>query len=127
MTSKEATNRLTRIFNRYCRIHDGDSRCDNECDFCNRCKDCYDKEVFDMAVEALEKAERCKWHDLRKNKDDLPEVGKTVVTFWKFHNTYLYTIDNDITDDVIKLIINGYGGTEICMAWRYIEPFEEEK
>ena len=31
-------------------------------------------EAIEMAVEALEKADKYRWHDLRKNPDDLPEA-----------------------------------------------------
>lgn len=71
-----------------------------------------------------EKQGEYSWHDLRKNPDDLPEVGKAAVTFWKFDNKNLYAIDGGITDDDIKFIINGYSDTEICIAWRYINPYE---
>lgn len=31
-------------------------------------------EAIEMAVEALEKADKYRWHDLSKNPDDLPEA-----------------------------------------------------
>ena len=30
--------------------------------------------AFEMAIDALEKADKYRWHDLRKNPDDLPEA-----------------------------------------------------
>ena len=30
--------------------------------------------AFEEAIEALEKADKYRWHDLRKNPDDLPEA-----------------------------------------------------
>ena len=42
-----------------------------------RGKDAYIKAIEDahiLAVEALEKADKYRWHDLRKNPDDLPEA-----------------------------------------------------
>ena len=32
--------------------------------------------AFETAIEALEKADKYKWHDLRKNPDDLPEADE---------------------------------------------------
>ena len=31
-------------------------------------------EAWNMAIKALEKADKYRWHDLRKNPDDLPEA-----------------------------------------------------
>ena len=80
-----------------------------------------------LAVEALEKADRYKWHDLRKNPDDLPEAdeyGRSEFVFvmtgtpewysceWAYyhHDKKLWSIyEQDV------------------FAWRYIEPFEENK
>ena len=81
-----------------------------------------------LAVEALEKADKYKWHDLRKNPDDLPEaigdgyeseyvlvmVGTPEWNSWEqayyHHGKKLWsTYEQDV------------------FAWRYIEPFEEEE
>ena len=80
-----------------------------------------------LAVEALEKADKYKWHDLRKNPDDLPEAdeyGRSEFVFvmtgtpewysceWAYyhHDKKLWSIyEQDV------------------FAWRYIEPFEENK
>lgn len=34
--------------------------------------------VFNTAIRALEKEEKYKWHDLRKNKNDLPEISSEI-------------------------------------------------
>lgn len=36
------------------------------------CKDCEHKSFFKMAIEALEKQDKYRWHDLKKNPNDLP-------------------------------------------------------
>ena len=95
-----------------------------------RGKDAYIKAKEDaciLAVEALEKADKYKWHDLRKNPDDLPEAdeyGRSEFVFvmtgtpewysceWAYyhHDKKLWSIyEQDV------------------FAWRYIEPFEEEE
>ena len=95
-----------------------------------RGKDAYIKAIEDahiLAVEALEKADKYKWHDLRKNPDDLPEAdeyGRSEFVFvmtgtpewysceWAYyhHDKKLWSIyEQDV------------------FAWRYIEPFEENK
>ena len=76
---------------------------------------------------ALEKADKYKWHDLRKNPDDLPEAdeyGRSEFVFvmtgtpewysceWAYyhHDKKLWSIyEQDV------------------FAWRYIEPFKENK
>lgn len=78
-----------------------------------------------MAIKALEKADKYKWHDLRKNPDDLPE-------------------DNGNSESEYVLVMIGtpewnsweqayyHHGKQMwstyeqnVFAWRYIEPFEE--
>ena len=81
-----------------------------------------------LAVEALEKADKYKWHDLRKNPDDLPEaigggyesdyvlvmIGTPEWNSWEqayyHHGKRLWsTYDQNV------------------FAWRYIEPLKEEE
>ena len=85
------------------------------------------REALDMAIETLRKADKYKWHDLRKNPDDLPEAdeyGRSEFVFvmtgtpewysceWAYyhHDKKLWSIyEQDV------------------FAWRYIEPFKENK
>ena len=84
-------------------------------------------EAIEMAVEALEKADKYRWHDLRKNPDDLPEadgnsesdyvlvmIGTPEWNSWEqayyHHGKRLWsTYDQNV------------------FAWRYVEPFKEEE
>ena len=95
-----------------------------------RGKDAYIKAKEDaciLAVEALEKADKYRWHDLRKNPDDLPEdngYGESEYVLvmigtpewysceWAYysHNAKMWSIYE-----------------QNVFAWRYIEPFEEEE
>ena len=84
-------------------------------------------EAIEMAVEALEKADKYRWHDLRKNPDDLPEadgnsesdyvlvmIGTPEWNSWEqayYHHG--------------KRLWSTY--EQNVFAWRYIEPFEEEE
>ena len=80
-----------------------------------------------IVIDALEKADKYRWHDLRKNPDDLPE-----------------TDGNSESDYVLVLIGTPewnsweqayyHHGKRLwstyeqnVFAWRYIEPFEENK
>lgn len=84
--------------------------------------------VFEEAIKALEKADKYKWHDLRKNPDDLPEaigggdeseyvlvmIGTPEWNSWEQayykHNKQMWsTYEQNV------------------FAWRYIEPFKEEE
>ena len=80
-----------------------------------------------IVSKALEKADKYRWHDLRKNPDDLPEG---------FEGSY--------ESDYVLVMIgtpewNDWGQAyyhhgkrlwstyeQNVFAWRYIEPFEEE-
>ena len=81
---------------------------------------------MDDVKKALEKADKYRWHDLRKNPDDLPEadgnseseyvlamIGTPEWNSWEqayyHHGKRLWsTYDQNV------------------FAWRYIEPFKEE-
>ena len=80
-----------------------------------------------IVSKALEKADKYRWHDLRKNPDDLPEAD-----------------GNDESDYVLVMIGTPewnsweqayyHHGKRVwstydqnVFAWRYIEPFEEEE
>lgn len=97
-----------------------------------RGKDAYIKAKEDaciLAVEALEKADRYKWHDLRKNPDDLPEADEygcseyvlvmTGTPEWDNHEWAYYNHNTRMWS------------TPFCeqnvFAWRYIEPFKGEE
>ena len=86
----------------------------------------FDDAIY-VAIEALEKADKYRWHDLRKNPDDLPEAD-----------------GNDESDYVLVMIGTPewnsweqayyHHGKRLwttyeqnVFAWRYIEPFEEEE
>ena len=87
----------------------------------------FDDAIY-VAIEALEKADKYRWHDLRKNPDDLPEaIGGSYVSEyvlvmigtpewysceWAYysHNAKMWSIYE-----------------QNVFAWRYIEPFEEEE
>ena len=81
-----------------------------------------------IVSKALKKADKYRWHDLRKNPDDLPEaigggyesdyvlvmIGTPEWNSWEqayyHHGKRLWSIyEQDV------------------FAWRYIEPFEESK
>lgn len=82
--------------------------------------------------EILKEQDKYKWHDLRKNPEDLPEVGKAI--------TYLFEVDYGC---MVRRIYNSTtatydgkyhfakrkcnGNTYTYIAWKYIEPFEEDE
>ena len=85
-------------------------------------------EAWNMAIKALEKADKYKWHDLRKNPDDLPEaicnghesdyvlvmIGTPEWNSWEqayYHHG--------------KRLWSTY--EQNVFAWRYIEPFKGEE
>ena len=83
-------------------------------------------EAIEMAVDALKNADKYRWHDLRKNPDDLPEadgnsesdyvlvmIGTPEWNSWEqayYHHG--------------KRLWSTY--EQNVFAWRYIEPFKEE-
>ena len=85
-------------------------------------------EAIEMAVEALEKADKYRWHDLRKNPDDLPEAigggdeSEYVLVMiatpeWNSWEQAYYHHDKKMWSTYYQNVF----------AWRYIEPFKEEE
>lgn len=80
------------------------------------------EEAMYYATYLYEKAEKYRWHDLRKNPDDLPEIGRLVTCFCAGNQYQAMTIDkNKHWNTCIALFM-----TSFVIAWREIEPFEEE-
>ena len=84
--------------------------------------------AWHMAIKALEKADKYRWHDLRKNPDDLPEaIGGG------YESDYVLVMIgtpewNDWEQAYYhhgKRLWSTY--EQNVFAWRYIEPFEESK
>ena len=84
--------------------------------------------AWHMAIKALEKADKYRWHDLRKNPDDLPEAigggyeSEYVLVMigipeWNHWEWAYYHHDKKLWSTYEQNIF----------AWRYIEPFEEEE
>ena len=88
----------------------------------------FPREVREICLKALEKADKYRWHDLRKNPDDLPEaIGGSYVSeyvlvmigtpgwnncewaYYKHNHKEWSTYEQNI------------------YAWRYVEPCEEEE
>ena len=85
-------------------------------------------EAIEMAVEALEKADKYRWHDLRENPDDLPEAigggyeSEYVLVMigipeWNHWEWAYYHHDKKLWSTYEQNVF----------AWRYIEPFKEEE
>ena len=79
-----------------------------------------------LAVEALEKADKYRWHDLRKNPDDLPEADEygcseyvLAVTGTPEWGDYEWAYYNHNT----MMWSTPFCVQNVC-AWRYIEPFK---
>ena len=85
-------------------------------------------EAIEMAVDALEKADKYRWHDLRKNPDDLPEaVGGG------YESDYVLVMIGTPEWNSWEQAYYHHGKKmwstydQSVFAWRYIEPFKEEE
>ena len=87
----------------------------------------FDDAIY-TAIEALEKADKYKWHDLRKNPDDLPEgfeggyeseyvLVMIGIPEWNHWEWAYYHHDKKLWSTYEQNVF----------AWRYIEPFKEEE
>ena len=84
-------------------------------------------ELHKIVIDALEKADKYKWHDLRKNPDDLPEAiggdeSEYVLVMigtpeWNSWEQAYYHHDKKLWSTYEQNVF----------AWRYIEPFKGEE
>ena len=84
--------------------------------------------AWHMAIKALEKADKYKWHDLRKNPNDLPEaIGDG------YESDYVLVMIGTPEWNSWEQAYYHHGKRlwstyeQNVFAWRYIEPFEEEE
>lgn len=106
-------------------------------------------EAINIAIEALKHQEQYRWHDLRKNPEDLPGEDDCQDTFYECvhegqedesypaYPVYQYATDlgfgswENIFDPVTlgfvdsEFITIKEMGLEPIIGWRYIDPFEE--
>lgn len=76
---------------------------------------------FLLTIEEYEKKEeKYRWHDLRKNPNDLPEKAGSVLVKFKQNHFREYSVVYYMSDWVL---VDGEG--ECIEKWKYIEPFEE--
>ena len=84
--------------------------------------------AWHMAIKALKKANKYRWHDLRKNPDDLPEaicdgdeseyvLVMTGTPEWNSWEQAYYHHDKKEWSTYEQNVF----------AWRHIEPFKEEE
>ena len=83
--------------------------------------------AWHMAIKALEKADKYRWHDLRKNPDDFPEaVGGG------YESDYVLVLIGTPEWNSWEQAYYHHGKRlwstyeQNVFAWRYIEPFKEE-
>lgn len=91
-------------------------------------KSFFPRKVREVCLKALEKADKYRWHDLRENLDDLPEaicggdeseyvLVMTGTPEWNSWEQAYYHHDKKLWSTYEQNVF----------AWRYIEPFEENK
>lgn len=103
----------------------------NECyEICKRedgnCCECLDV-AYKMAIKALENAEKYKWHDLRKNPEDLPDIECVLIAIeypGRYRNYQTHEVAT-YSHDKWDTYLNPIKGEVV--AWREIEPFESEE
>ena len=80
-----------------------------------------------IVSKALEKADKYKWHDLRKNPDDLPEADEYGCSDYVL--AMIGTPEWNSWEQAYyhhgKRLWSTY--EQNVFAWRYIEPFKENK
>lgn len=121
MTNKEAMEEITERICMKCKyLLDGD--------MCARC-------YYQKALDVLKATEKYRWHDLRKNPEDLPQravaiTGERIcyesdeVLVYNEPSYFLaaYNYNDDEWYDTDEYLLLGN-----VIAWKYIEPFEEEE
>lgn len=83
-----------------------------------------DSYTLETIQELIDKQEKYRWHDLRKNPNDLPkEDGLYVV----YENVYSWGYCDYNTYECVKEVKQWSDGKlHKPLAWKYIEEFEDE-
>lgn len=71
--------------------------------------------------------DKYRWHDLRKDQNDLPELDSTIVYAFKMRDVGSIGYNTMLVDkgflEITKNQANQYAEH---IAWKYIEPFEDD-
>ena len=91
--------------------------------------DCFVKEAGEMAIKALEAQNKYRWHDLRKDHNDLPNddsIEYVVCVEYRNGKRECTVGCLDMGGDMMLLptLGNWIGYGYRIIAWREIEPFE---
>lgn len=91
-------------------------------------------ESIQMAIEAIKKQEQYRWHDLRKNTDDLPEIEYATVEVWTSNKIVDICIWNKeygfrpwYAVDEVYIPDDMYNPLTDIIKWREIELDEDEE
>lgn len=84
-------------------------------------------EALKVVKETFRKADKYKWHSLKDNPNDLPDVKRILFYTEPFgYYTGIYDNKKFYTDDMSGERINCFNLNEV-IAWAYIPPFESEE
>ena len=104
-------------------------------DFCELClqnyppRECYGcpySDFISLSKKLIKNQLKYRWHDLKKNPDDLPENGRLVETVYVPARLPIHTINYAYGHEYGGKGFNKRTDT-IVIAWREVEPFEEEQ
>lgn len=109
---------------------------ERECIDCRNesCENCKTSEALCIAAKTLKQADKYRWHDLRKDPEDLPEEHKIFIAYDLLGKTIYDTcyfgdpiVEPPTKEKVFYTCDSEWGDVEIedVIAWKYIEPFKE--
>lgn len=86
-----------------------------------------DAEAITLAIEALKKADRYRWHDA---EEELPGTTDDVLVYHTYYHRKADCIKGEIEiGDMYHSKWHGdaaRGAENVIIAWKYIEPYKEE-
>ena len=97
---------------------------------CMILNNCFVKEAGEMAIKSLEQQNKYRWHDLRKDPNDLPNddsIEYVVCVEYRNGKRECTICCLDMGGDMMLLptLGNWIGNSYHIIAWREIEPFED--
>lgn len=86
------------------------------------CPECALNKWISIVKEAVEKQNKYRWHDLRKNPQDLPTSNMNVYIAYKWQESgkISYYLESFVEGEFLSP-----SDAEV-IAWKYIEPVEED-
>lgn len=79
--------------------------------------------LMSMLTDVIVEHDKYRWHDLRKNPDDLPKIGSDIVYLFIYSGEHERRLHSNALPFMFEDDLKSNDEFEY-IAWKYLEPFE---